>query len=137
MDMLEIGDGLKTRLQTIQGLRVYALKELPDSIAQFPTAVILPGETAYITTLNSSDCDYNFRVILLFSKQDTPSAISKMLPYIAVSGDKSIVAAIHGDRTLDGKADDVRVQLNRGVSSLGWGGVDYLATEFAVQVWAD
>ena len=137
MDMLEIGDGLKTLLKTIQGLRVYAIKELPDSIGQFPTAIILPGETAYVTTLSSNDCDYNFRVIILFSKQDTPSAISKMLPYIAVSGDKSVVAAIHSDRTLDGKADDAKVSFNRGVSSFGWGGVDYLATEFAVRVWAD
>ena len=137
MSMLEIGDGLKTRLQTIHGLRVYSIKELPDSVNQFPTALILPGETTYVTTLNSTNSDYSFRVILLFSKQDTPSAISKMLPYMAVSGDKSVVAAIHGDRTLDGNAEDVKVILNHGVSGLTWGGVIYLSTEFAVQVWAD
>jgi len=137
MSMLEIGDGLKTRLQTIKGLRVYSIKELPDSINQFPTALILPGETAYVTTLSSTDSDYNFRVILVFSKQDTPSAISKMLPYMAVSGEKSVVAAIHGDRTLDNNAEDVKVILNHGISSLSWGGVAYLSTEFTVQVWAD
>lgn len=137
MGMLEIGDGLKLRLQTIRGLRVYATKELPDSINQFPAAIILPGETAYITTLSSNDSDYSFRVILLFSKQDTPSAISKMLPYMAVSGEKSVVAAIHGDRTLDGSAEDVKVTLNYGISSLAWGDVVYLSTEFAIQVWAE
>lgn len=137
MSMLEIGDGLKTRLQTIHGLRVYSIKELPDSVNQFPTALILPGETAYVTTLSSTDSDYNFRVILLFSKQDTPSAISKMLPYMAVSGEKSVVAAIHGDRTLDENADDCKVILNHGVSGLTWGGATYLSTEFTVQVWAD
>ena len=137
MGMLEIGDGLAVRLETIHGLRVYATKELPDSINQFPAAVILPGETAYVTTLSSNDADYNFRVILLFSKQDTPSATSKMLPYIAPSGEKSIVAAIHGDRSLDGNAEDCRVTVNHGISSLAWGGVVYLSTEFAVQVWAE
>ena len=137
MGMLEIGDGLAVRLKTIKGLRVFALKDLPDSINQFPAALILPGETAYTTTLSTTDADYNFRVILLFSKQDTPSAISRMLPYLAPSGQKSVVAAIQGDRTLDGSADDCKVNLNLGLSSLAWGGVVYLATEFATQVWAD
>lgn len=137
MGMLQIGDGLAVRLKTIRGLRVFALKDLPDSINQFPAAIILPGETAYVTTFSSTDADYNFRVILLFSKQDSPSAISKMLPYMAVSGDKSVVEAIHGDRTLDGNAEDCKVTLNHGISSLAWGGVVYLSTEFSVEVWAD
>lgn len=137
MSMENISDGLKTRLKTIKGLKVYATKELPDSVNQFPAALILPGETAYGTTLNSTDGDYNFRVILLFSKQDTPSAISKMLPYLADSGKQSVVAAIQGDRTLDNNAEDVKVTTNLGISSLAWGGVPYLSTEFAVLVWAD
>lgn len=137
MGLLEIGDGLKVRLAIISGLRVYATKELPDSINQFPAALILPGETAYVTTLSSSDSDYNFRVILVFSKQDSPSAISKMLPYMAVSGDRSVVAAIHGDKTLGGNAETCKVALNHGISSLVWGGSVYLSTEFLVKVWAD
>jgi len=136
MGMLEIGDGLKERLKTIKGLRVFSIKELPDSINDFPTALILPGETAYVTTLNSHDADYNLRVILLFSKQDTPSAISKMLPYLGVSGEKSVVAAVHASRTLDGHAEDCKVASNLGIASISWGGVDYLSTEFSVQVWA-
>ena len=136
MGLLDIGDGLKVRLQTIPGLRAYAPKDLPDSINSFPSAVILPGETAYTTTF-SGDADYNLRVILLFSKQDTPSAISKMLPYLDISGKYSVVAAIQGDKTLDGKADNCKVTFNRGISSLAWGGIPYLSTEFAVQVWAD
>lgn len=137
MSLEAISSGIKTRLQTIKGLKVYATKELPDSINKFPAALILPGETAYVTTLSSNDCDYNFRVILLFSKQDTPSAISKMLPYMAVAGKESVVAAIHGDKTLDGSADACKVILNRGISSLSWGGTVYLSTEFLVQVWAE
>lgn len=137
MGMLEIGDGLATRLKTIRGLRVFALKDLPDSINQFPTALILPGETAYVTTLSSHDADYNFRVLLLFSKQDTPSAVSRMLPYMAPAGEQSVVAAIHEDRTLDSNAEDCKVTANLGISSLAWGGAVYLSTEFAVQVWAD
>lgn len=137
MGMLEIGDGIKTRLGSIHGLRVFATKELPDSVNQFPAALIMPGETEYVTTFSSDDGDYNFRVIVLMSKADSPSAISKMLPYIAVSGDKSIVTAIHEDVTLDGNADTCKVIRNLGIGALAWGGQTYLSTEFLVQVWAN
>lgn len=137
MSMLDIGDGIQTRLKTIQGLKVFSCKELPDSINQFPAALIIPGETQYVTTLSSTDADYNFRIILVFSRADSPSAVSKMLPYIAVEGEKSIVEAIHGDVTLDGKADTSKVIRNLGIGSLSWGGQIYMSTEFLVQVWSD
>ena len=137
MGMLEISDGLETRLKQIQGLRVFATDELPDSVNQFPAALIMPGETEYVTTFSSDDADYNFRVILLFSKADQPSAISKMLPYIGVSGSKSIVEVIHADVTLDSNADTCKVTRNLGIGSLMWGGQVYLSTEFMVQVWAN
>lgn len=136
MSFATIADGIKKRLETISGLKVFATKELPDSVNQFPAALILPGETPYVTTLSSTDCDYNFRIILLFAKADTPSAISKMLEYMAVEGSKSVVAAIHGDKTLDGSADTCKVSRNLGVGSTSWGGYVYLSTEFALQVWA-
>jgi len=135
--MIGIGDGLKTRLRTIQGLRVFATKELPDQINQFPSALILPGETAYVTTLSSDNADYNFRVILVFSRADSPSTASKMLPYIATEGSKSVVEAIHGDVTLDGNAQTCKVIRNMGIGALSWGGHTYMSTEFLVQVWAD
>jgi hypothetical protein len=137
MSMLEIGEGIKTRLQTIHGLKVYSCDELPDSINQFPAALILPGETAYVTALSSTDADYNFRIILVFSRADSPSTTSKMLPYIGVEGEKSVVEAIHGDATLDSKADTSKVTRNLGISSLTWGGQIYMSTEFSIQVWSD
>ena len=137
MGMLEIGNGIKTRLQTIQGLRIFATDELPDSINQFPAALVVPGETAYVTTLSSTDADYNFRIILVFSRANSPSAISKMLPYIAVEGNKSVVEAIHEDVTLDDNAQTCKVTRNMGIGSLSWGGNIYMSTEFLIQVWAD
>ena len=133
--MIELGDGLKTRLQTIRGLRVFATRELPDSVNQFPAALILPGETRYVQSLSSTDADYNFRVILLFSRADSPSSVARMLPYIAVEGDWSVVGAIHGDVTLDGKASTCKVLSNQGIGALTWGGSTYMSTEFLVQVW--
>jgi hypothetical protein len=60
-----------------------------------------------------------------------------MLPYIGVEGEKSVVEAIHGDATLEGKADTSKVTRNLGISSLTWGGQIYMSTEFSIQVWSD
>lgn len=135
MGLKEASTGLATRLKQIHELRVYPTDELPDSVNQFPAAIIVPGETEYVTTFSSTDADYNFRIILLFSKQDNPAAISKMLPYIAVSGDKSIVEVIHADATLDDNVETSRVVRNLGIGSIVWGGTPYISTEFLVQVW--
>lgn len=137
MGMQEIGDGIATRLKTIHGLKVFATKELPDTVNQFPAAIIIPGETEYTTTFSPDVADYNFRILLLFSKADQPSAISKMLDYIAVSGDKSIVDVIHEDVTLDENAETCKVTRNLGIGNVVWGNVAYLSTEFLVQVWTN
>jgi hypothetical protein len=137
MGMLDIADGIKHNLQAIHGLRIFSTKELPDSINQFPTALILPGETGYVTTLSSTDSDYNFRIILVFSRADSPSTASKMLPFIDTTGDESIVEKIHDDLTLSDTAETCKVTRNLGIGSLSWGGETYMSTEFQVQVWAN
>jgi len=137
MGMLDIADGIKHNLESIHGLRIYSTKELPDSINQFPTALILPGETAYVTTLSSYDSDYNFRIILVFSRADSPSTVSQILPFIEVTGDESIVEKIHADVTLNSTVDTCKVTRNLGIGSLSWGGETYMSTEFQVQVWSN
>ena len=134
MSLETIGNGIKTRLQTISGLKVFAPNELPDSINQFPCALILPGETHYHAMM-SGDADYIFRVLVLFTKQDAPSALGKMLDYIELTGTYSVKAAIEGDRTLNSSADDVRVDRNLGIGFTSWGGYNYLSTEFQITIW--
>ncbi len=134
MSLETIGLGIKARLETITGLKVFAPSELPDSINQFPAALILPGETNYNSTF-SGDADYRFRVIMLITKQDSPSALGKLLDYIELTGTYSVKAAIEADSTLAGAADDLRVSRNLGIGVTVWGGYTYLSTEFSVEVW--
>lgn len=134
--MKEITNGIAERLRQIKGLRVFSTEEIPDSINQFPAAIVMPGITEYSTTF-SEDADYNFRIILFFSKADSPSAIKDMLPYIRATGDKSIAAAMEADVTLDGSAETSRIARNLGIGSTQWGGGIYLSTEFIAQVWAN
>ncbi len=137
MGLETIGTGIKTRLDTISGLKVFSPKELPDSINQFPVALILPGETTYDAMFGniSRDSDYRFRVIILITKQDSPSALNALLDYIEVTVTHSVKAAIEADSTLDGSADDCRVSRNLGIGATTWGGSTYLSSEWEVLVW--
>ena len=134
MSIKTIGDGIKTRLETISSLKVFAPKELPDSINQFPAALILPAETVYDATFDNQ-ADLRYRILILLTKQDTPSAFGKLLDYMEVTGTYSVKAAIEADSTLGGTADDCRVSRNQGASFTLWGGVQYLSTEFELLVW--
>ena len=133
MGVETMGTGLKTRLQTISGLRVYAPNELPDSVNAFPAALILLGSTDYLQTF-TNDVEITFRVLLLLTKQSQPSALNKLLDYIEPTGAKSIRAAIDGDTTLGATADYAVVGLCSGAGMTTWGGHVYLSTEFEVKV---
>ena len=134
MGIEAIGTGIKTRLQTISKLRVFAPNEIPDSISDFPAAVILPSSTTYNMDFDASP-DYTFRIIVFLTIQDKPSALNKLMDYIEPTGTYSVIAAIEGDRTLDSTADDCQVKSNSGFGAIPWGGHIYLGTEFELQVY--
>jgi len=134
MTIKTIGQGLATRLKTIADLQVFAPDELPDTPNSFPSAMILPGNITYHLTHDEA-YDIEYRLLLLFTKQDQPSAISAMVDYMEVTGTKSVKAAIEGERTLGGAAGDVQVNLNSGVGNITWGGIVYISTEFKITVY--
>lgn len=135
MTVEAIGTGLKGILDDISGLRVFAPNELPDTINEFPAAVIVPGEVRYHADF-AGDYDFSFRVIILLTSQDKPTAFDKILPYIEASGASSVLAKIDADPTLGGTCDTCQVTRNTGVGVTSWGGVMYLSTEFEVAIWA-
>jgi len=135
MGIETIGTGLKTILEGISGLRVFAPNELPDSIPEFPAALILPGETNYEAAMGG-DYDWTLRVLILLGKQDTPSAFNEILDYIEPTGAKSVITKVKADPTLDSSCDTSRVIRNLGVGATMWGGIAYLSTEFEIAIYA-
>ncbi|MBA7602019.1 hypothetical protein ES703_09104 [subsurface metagenome] len=136
MGIETIGTGIKTRLQTISALRkVYAPNELRDSINSFPSAIIMPAPTDYDQSFDGLFKTL-WRIIVLISKQDTPSALNKLIDYMEPTGTNSIKAAIYGDCTLNGTADDCELQRNLGFGFMAFGGINYLSTEFELIVYA-
>jgi hypothetical protein len=135
MGLQDIGGGIKTRLETITGLRVYAPNGLPSSLNDLPAALIMLGPTDYNEAFDG-DSAFNFRIVIVLAKQDQPSTLDKLLDYIETSGTYSVKAAIEADRTLNGKADTCQLIRNTGLVPVEWGGITYLGTEFELKVWA-
>ena len=132
MNVEAIGDGIKTALANITAIKqVFAPKEIPDTFNEAVTALILPGETNYDEDF-SSNHSARFRIIIVLGKQDQPSALNKLLDFIAPTGSSSVLAALRSDRTLDGACEDLKVERNLGAGSITWGGTPYLSTEFEV-----
>jgi len=132
MGLEAMGSGLKTRIATITDIKhVYAPNELPNAINEFPTAIILPGETTYHILFGGAQ-DYKFRVIILLAKTTNQTALARMLNYLDPTGSDSVYAAVDGDTTLGGAASWAVVDSNSGVGWTQWGERAYLSTEFVV-----
>ena len=130
-----MANGIKTRLQTITDMaHVFSANELPNVVNDFPCALILPSTIEYNKSFTNKN-DVNFRILILMSKQDNPSALNRLLDYIDPSGSDSVYAAIDADTTLGGAADDSMVVRCSGVGSTVWGGYTYLSTEFEIMVY--
>jgi len=132
-----VGDGIKTNLSNISGLRVFAPKELPGSLNEFPVALILHSGTSYQQTMggDSSYDTHRFRILIAVSNQDQPSALTALLDYLDKTGDKSVRASLEADPTLDGSAQDIVIISNTGQGGFSWGGMLYLGTTFELEVY--
>ncbi len=137
MGIETIGTGIKTTiLATIAtGLRVYASNEIPDTPGELPCIMVLPGPSTYATTYEPA-FDLTMRLVLLMSKQDSPSAFNKMLDYIDTTGVRSIWLALTADNTLNASASASKLLNNTGTGFILWGGITYLSTEFELAVWS-
>jgi len=136
MGIETIGTGIKTTILTAiaTGLRVYASNEIPDTL-ELPCALILPGESEYATAYDVSS-DLTFRIVLCISKQDTPSAFSKILDYIDTTGPLSIWIALAADKTMNATCHTSKLIKNLGVGYTAWGNIVYLSTEFELAIWS-
>jgi len=135
MGLETIGTGIKTRLQTISALkRVYAPNETPESINEWPVAVITHDSTPAALTMGSNHWLHRFTVMLLVTDQDSASAFDKLIPFKEGTGTSSVEAALRGDVTLGGVASAV-INIEKGEDSiLSYGGQQYLGTTFDFEV---
>ena len=106
MQPSQVRDGLKTRLQTISGLRVYEL--IPEPITP-PCAVV--GQLDFTFDIdNARGLDQaNVDIYVIVQRFSERAGQDKLDGYLAGTGATSIKTAIEGDRTLGGTCQTLRV----------------------------
>jgi hypothetical protein len=130
----ELRAGIKTNLATISGLRVSDFQ--PDNINP-PVAIVFPIALNYDETFNRGMQTYTFSVQVIVGRVSERSGQNSIDAYISSTGTKSIKLAIESDKTLAGKAFDLRVTDMRNYGELLVGEVNYLSAEFVVLCYAD
>lgn len=132
--LTEVRNALKTVLETIDGLTVYA--QPPGHVVP-PAAVITPGDgqfLVYITSNTSHDLELD--VTLFVQRVQERSATEELDAYLADSGDYSIYATIAANRTLGGVVDSaiVTAASGYGVATYGDTEMKYLSVTFSIEV---
>lgn len=102
----DVRDGLKTRLQTISGLRCFDL--IPDQVTP-PTAIV--GQLDFTFDINNARGldQANVDIIVIVQRFSERAGQNKLDAYLSGSGATSIKAAIEGDKTLGGACQTLRV----------------------------
>jgi len=130
----ELRSGIKTNLATISGLRVSDFQ--PDNVNP-PIAIVFPISLNYDETFHRGMQTYTFAVQVIVGRVSERSGQNTIDSYCSSTGSNSIKLAIESNKTLSGKAFDLRVTDMRAYASIAVGEVNYLAAEFLVLCYAD
>lgn len=130
MNVSSVRDGLKTRLATINGLRVSDL--IPDKVNP-PCAIVGQLDFTFdidnARGLDQASCD----IYVIVQRLDARSAQNKLDEYLG-SGSKSIKTAIEGDRTLGGVVNTLRVTSAEAGTYIE-GEVTFLSYRYRLTIW--
>lgn len=126
-----IRDAIKTRLETISGLRVY--DTVPGTVV-VPAAIVAPGDPLIVfdVAFARGGDSINFVVLLLVQYAVGRVAQDNLDGYLATSGTSSVKAVVDG--TLGNVVQDACVTTARAYGIHRFNDVDYLGVEFAVAV---
>jgi hypothetical protein len=130
----DLRTGIKNNLATITGLRTSDFQ--PDSISP-PIAIVFPVSVNYDETFARGMQTYTFAVQVIVGRVSERTGQSTLDAYCSSTGTNSIKLAIESNKTLAGKAFDLRVTDMRNYGELTVGEVNYLSAEFVVLCYAD
>jgi hypothetical protein len=130
MNVSSVRDGLKTRLQTISGLRVWDV--IPDQVTP-PGAVV--GQLDFTFDIdNARGLDLaNVDIYVIVQRFDARSGQNKLDEYLG-SGAKSIKTAIEGDKTLGGVVNTLRVTRAE-AGTYVQGDTTFLSYRYSLTIW--
>lgn len=131
--LTEVRNALKTVLETIDGLNVYAF---PPGQVQVPAVVITPADGAFLTyqTALGGAPNLALSITLFVQRGQERAGTEKLDAYIATSGPDSIYNAVEADQDLGGIVDSCIVVAASNHGTFTYGEVQYFGCEFSVEV---
>jgi len=130
----ELRDGLKANLATIAGLRT--TDTVPDN-PNPPMAIVLPQSVQYDNAFQRGMTTYTFSVVVIVNRVSERTGQNSLDAWVSSTGASSVKLAIESDKTLNGKAFDVRVTDVRNYGDITIGEINYFSAEFVVLCYAD
>lgn len=127
----EVASGLRTRLATIAGLRVF--DHVPDVFA-VPCAFVLPTAIDYAGDFAGGNVVQEFTVTVVVSRAAERTAQDALYRFLAFDGALSVRLAIEGDRSLGGVCQTLLVERADNIRMLSQGDQSYLAVDFSVRI---
>lgn len=129
----QVATGLKNRLATISGLRVFDY--VPDQINP-PLAIATLDTITYHNAMALGDPEMEFLITVVLGRINERTATANLDGYTSPTGASSIRAAIEGDTTLGGVANTCIVTGASNVRPVSQADAVYLAVDFSVRVYA-
>lgn len=134
LNLNAVMDAIGSRLQTINGLRVYDYAA--DATAVPAAIVALPQRVDYDSTAGGGVDQVVIPVMVLVGRVATRAARRQLADYVSSVGAGSIKAAIEGGGgNLGGSAQTVRVT-NQDNDTVIVDGIEYLGASFECEVYA-
>ncbi len=107
----------------------------PDSVNQFPAAIVMPSEIDYEIAFAGNTFTTNVSVWLLVASGDDAIGFRRLYDHLdPTAASQSIKAAIEADRTLGGNVDTSRLAMARNIGAPEYFGGRYFAAEFVIEI---
>jgi hypothetical protein len=129
-----IREGIAANLRTITGLR--AVADLPDN-PNPPIALVAPRTIEYDQAFAKGLAVYTFTVSVIVGRVAEREAQRRLNAYSDNKGSSSVKTAIESDKTLGGKAFDVRVISMDNIGAIQLNDATYLGADFTVSVYSN
>jgi hypothetical protein len=128
-----IRDGLKTRLESITGLRAH--DTVPGDFSP-PGAIVEPDEPVIVfdSTFGRGSDELYFSVLVLVQMGTVRTAQDNLDAYLSPSGASSIKAAVEADERLGGIVSFARVTRADGYGTYEFNKVQYAGVRFRIEV---
>lgn len=129
----QVAAGLKTRLATVSGLRVFDYT--PDQVNP-PVAFPVLNTVNYHTLFGDDGVEMSWSVHVVVGRYVDRVSFTNLDAYLSYSGATSIRAALEGDLTLGGIVDTMIVEGATQIESVSVAEAEFLQIRFDLKVYS-